>query len=449
MLRHLVAAVAAAAIAGAPPARADEPAAPAPLLLPLPLFEVPRSLDLGYRFPTWEQATSLHHALIAGGHHAVHLAAWHFLGGSPFWAYFAEMGGTSLLDFGSVVLPFGQGWVHEEGHASAMAIVGLSTRQAFNPFSMCDEGSVCGLTDAQIASVHDRRAADWVRVQEAGMETELENAAWVERDVFFSDRPAYQHIPYLALQLVNVEAYRLICTAPGAITAADVLAESPEVTNRDFTGPDCTGWVFDLFRPATPYSDRGPHPLGGIRRIRLLEDLTPEESAYLGRMRNLGLLSFVDPFLFGFSGFQLPWPAGGPALRVNGAVRHHLTESGDLLELTLLGRREQWKLEATLRAYSNQSHTFPGLSLRLHRLPLPFAGAFASAAVWLWVQPRDHDFFAAEGDPGGALQLEGALPVFPHGEAFLRFKAKTAGWMAGDAALDAAIQGSVGINVVL
>src|SRR4051812_30526635 len=260
MIRHLVMI---AALLGAPLAAAAEEQVPDPLSLPL--FEAPRSLDTGYRL-TWDQSMSLHHGLIVGGNHAIHVGSWKLLGGSPFWAYFAEIGVTSAFDLGTVRLPLGQGWEHEEGHASAMAIVGLRTQQAFNPGSTCDSGSVCGLTDEQIAAVHDRRAADWVRVQEAGMETELLNATRVERDVFFYDRPGYQHIVYLVAQVVNVEAYRQVCRSPGLITMNDVAAESPDVLNRDFTGPDCTGWVFDLFRPTTPYADRGPHPLGGIRR---------------------------------------------------------------------------------------------------------------------------------------------------------------------------------------
>src|SRR5262245_38642712 len=102
-MRSLAAAVmlAIASLAHAAAEPAPDAAAPAPVLLPvsLPLFEAPRSLDLGFHFPTWEQALSLHHALIAGGHHAVRVAAWHFLGRWPFWAYFAEMTGTVALDF--------------------------------------------------------------------------------------------------------------------------------------------------------------------------------------------------------------------------------------------------------------------------------------------------------------------------------------------------------------
>ncbi|HEY8207971.1 MAG TPA: hypothetical protein VIG99_10855, partial [Myxococcaceae bacterium] len=181
MIRHLLMF---AALLGAPLAAAEEQAADP---LPLPLFEVPRSLDTGYRL-TWGQSMSIHHALIVGGNHAIHVGAWKLLGQWPFWAYFSELGATALLDLGSVLGPLGQGWEHEEGHASAMAIVGIPSQQVFNPGSTCDDGSVCGMTDAQIAAVHDRRAADWVRVQEAGMETELLNVSWVERDVFFYDR---------------------------------------------------------------------------------------------------------------------------------------------------------------------------------------------------------------------------------------------------------------------
>jgi len=436
MNRHLLmfAALCAAPLAVA----AEEPAADP---VSLPLFEAPRSLDTGFRL-TWDQSSSLHHLLIVGGNHGIHLGAWKLLGGSPFWAYFAEIGATIVFDVLTVLGPLGEGWEHEEGHASAMAYVGLRTQQAFNPGSTCDSGSVCGLTDEQIATVHDRRAADWVRVQEAGMETELLNVTRTERDVFFYDRPAYQHIPYLLFNVVNVEAYRQICRSPDLVTVNDVMNESPDVLNRDFTGPDCTGWVFDLFRPTTPYADRGPHPLGGIRRIRLDSDLTPEEFAYLNRMRNLGFLNLVDPFLVGISGFNVP---GG--FKVAGAVRHHLTESGDMVEVTLLGRREPWKLEAALRAYSNHEHAFPGLGFQIHRYPVSVG--FVSAGVDLWLQPTDHSFYAVDGAPGGAIRVEGALPVIWHGEAFVRLSAKTAGWVAGDPALDPAVTAAVGVNVVL
>src|SRR3954465_10226446 len=106
MIRHLVVV---AALFGAPLAGAEEPAAPDPL--PLPLFDLPRSLDTGYRL-TWDQSMSLHHALIVGGNHAIPFGAWKLLGGSPFWAYFAEMGATSLFDLGTTVLPLGQRWEH-------------------------------------------------------------------------------------------------------------------------------------------------------------------------------------------------------------------------------------------------------------------------------------------------------------------------------------------------
>src|SRR5258708_40061701 len=113
MIRHLVVV---AALSGARLAAAAEPAADP---LPLPLFEAPRSLDAGYRL-TWDQSSSLHHLLIVGGNHAIHLGAWKLLGGSPFWAYFAEIGATALLHLGPVERPLGQGWKHEKGRASAV-----------------------------------------------------------------------------------------------------------------------------------------------------------------------------------------------------------------------------------------------------------------------------------------------------------------------------------------
>lgn len=432
----------------------DAPAAEPPrekMPLSFPLFEAPRSLDLGFRFPTWEQSFGLHHALIMGGHEFIHFAAYRWLPWPTFWQMFTEIAATIAFDFATMRLPAGEGWLHEEGHASVMAINGLWSKQVFNPGSGCNPGSVCGLTDADIARVKDGRAADWIRVQEAGMESEIEMMTRVEQDVFFYDRPAYQQAPYLLIQALSVLGYRIACGGPGPFTAQDIEDEGPSIDARDFTGPDCTGWVWDLFRPTTPYADRGPHPSGaGLRRFRLFEDLSYEEQIYMRRMRNLAALNFVDPFAFAIGGFQVPSPLGG-SMKLNATLKHHLTSFGDALEVNLFLRQDPWKVLATYHSQHNLTGYFPGLTLEVHRFPVEVAGARVrvSAALAGWLQPRDHDFLTTESAPGGMLSVSAAVPVVSFGEAFLRVKAKSSGWVAGDANIDAGAEASLGISLLL
>jgi hypothetical protein len=457
--RIIRASLAGVLIAAAPSLAGGEPAAPPPpppaekMPLSLPLLEPPRSLDLGFRFPTWEQAFGLHHALIMGGHEFIHFAAFQWLPWPPFWQQFTEIAATIAYDFATMRLPLGEGWLHEEGHASIMAINGLGSRQVFNPGSGCNPGSVCGLTDEGIAGVKDGRAADWIRVQEAGMESEIEMSTRVARDVFFHDRPAYQQAPYIFIQNASVFFYRFACAAPDLFTPQDVLDEGPSVDARDFTGPDCTGWVWDLFRPTTPYADRGPHPSGaGLRRFRLFDDLSYEEQLYLRRMRNLALLNFVDPFAFGVGGFEVPSPlGGGGVLKLNATLKHHLTSFGDSLGVNLFLRQDPWKVLATYHSHRNLTGYFPGLTLELRRFPVEVAGAWIrlSAVLAGWLQPRDQDFRTAASAFGGMISLGAAVPVLPFGEAFLRVKAKSPGWVAGDANLDAGAEASLGVNLLL
>ena len=58
------------------------------------------------------------------------------------------------------------------------------------------------------------------------METELLNAGWAERDVFFHDRPAYQQTMYLCAQVLNVE------WVPAPVRHAGVFTEKRRARRR-------------------------------------------------------------------------------------------------------------------------------------------------------------------------------------------------------------------------
>jgi len=71
--------------------------------------------------------------------------------------------------------------------------------------------------------------------------------------------------------------------------------EGTNILIRDFVGMDFTSWVYDLFRPNEPYTNRGIHPSGvGIKRYIKTSDLTKEEQSYLKLQGFLSLFNFIS-----------------------------------------------------------------------------------------------------------------------------------------------------------
>lgn len=435
-------------------ARADEPPLET-VPLPFTLLDVPEAVITPQHVPTWEQALDLTGNLYRAAHLGLHFG---FAGLSKaWWSVLLEEVSVVVFDVFMLLapLPGTQGWAHEEGHRSAMGVRGIPSLQAFDdlfipPGQRCDANSVCGMTDDQIAAVKDRRAADWVRVQAAGMETELELMRRLERDAFFSNQPRALNIPASMLLISSVVIYRTLCADAAGTTAEDVTGESPSMLRRDFTGPDCTGFVWDLFRPEVPYADRGPHPNGdGVRRIRLASDLSFEERAFLTRMRNLSLLNYVDPALFGFPRFDVS--LGDRTLSLGGSLQHDLTAFGDAFGLSLMARLDELALTAVIRLYRNQVLTLPGVSGGVRRYPLHLGPLTvrASAQVELWLQPLDFSFTTTTLMPGAALEVQAAVPLIGPLEAFAALKLKSAGWRPADPFLDAAVTGRLGVNLLM
>jgi hypothetical protein len=423
--------------------------------LPLTLLDVPEVFATPQHAPTWEQSLDLTGDLYRAAHLGIH-AGFTSLS-KAWWSVLLEELATAAFDLAMMTapLPLTEGWMHEEGHRAAMGVRGVTSRQVFDnafyaPDQRCDPGSVCGMTDEQIAGVKDRRAADWVRVQEAGMESELELMHRLERDAFFAEQPRALNIPSAVMLLASVELYRNAC-AEGQFSDAGVTAESSHQLQRDFTGPDCTGWVWDLFRPGTPYADRGLHPNGdGVRRVRLTSDLTAEERSYLIRMRNLGLLNFVDPALFAFPRVDVTLP-DGRTLGLTASLQHDLTASGDAFALSAMAQLDQLNLYGALRLYRNQALTLPGLTVAVRRFPVRVGPVtvLTSALVDLWLQPQEFSFTTKNVMPGGALEVQGAVKLAGPLEAFVALRAKSAGWRPADPWLDAAFSGRVGVNLLL
>ena len=85
-------------------------------------------------------------------------------------------------------------------------------------------------------------------------------------------------------------------TGADATTKEENDKEGADVPRRDFTGLDCDGWTYDMFRPDEPYAARGTHPSGiGIDRYRGYSQLSPAEQRFTRKQFWMSLLNAADP----------------------------------------------------------------------------------------------------------------------------------------------------------
>jgi hypothetical protein len=180
-----------------------------------------------------------------------------------------------------------------------------------------------------------------------------------------------------------------------------------DVPSRDFTGLDCTAWVYDMRRPDEPYTARGPHPYGdGVDRYISWFDLTPDEQGYLEDQVLLGLLNLVNPQLVGFTGLEVGSARWGARLGQVAAPWGHRVDA------VVAFRSPSLRGTATLHSGFAQRGWFPGLGVTLVEHPLP-AHLTLDAELDLWLQPADQRWDAAGRAPGARVRADLNLPVTP------------------------------------
>lgn len=350
---------------------------------------------------------------------------------NPRAAVFATLG----FDVLSLWLPLGSGWMHEEWHRAVMGVADIASHNGIYDFEFSNVVAVTGVSDEQLIAHKRDQPANQVRLNSAGLEAQYELNLGLERKVFFYDVPAWI-TPVLWMNVANNIGYLHTCATDdaNALTAEIVAREDTDVRERDFTGLDCTAWVYDLFRPTESYAARGTHPSGvGIDRYRDLQDLAKEEQRYLRRQRNLSLVNLADPFLFGRDHFIARNPRTKATVLWNANLRHHLTPFGYNLAINVFLRQSNRKLMATLHSFVNDETWAPGFDV--HLLHHPWGGGYPPWAMTtqlaVWRQPAELAFRTTDLDTGGlaAVTIEhGRRALRP----FLQLEYKTDGWVAGN-----------------
>ncbi|MCK6503354.1 hypothetical protein L6R53_08145 [Myxococcota bacterium] len=236
--------------------------------------------------------------------------------------------------------------------------------------------------------------------------------------------------------------YDLRCASEASDEVTDVENQLRlTVESRDFTGLDCTAWVYDMRRPDEPYGDRGPHPYGeGVDRYRSWEDLTGDEQAWLEQQVLLGLLNFANPHLFGVNAF------GDADRRFMARLSQTATPWGHEIAVVAATRGHGAGLEATLHNGFAQAGWFPGLDLAVVDLPVSGEALHAEVGVGLWLQPEAQRWDRARRAPGGRLDVDLSWRLSPGFALTAGGMAKSRGWVLGEESLDPAASGRVGLT---
>lgn len=381
----------------------------------------------GYLFPSMRQSEELSTAFYEQFHH---LIGGENPGAGRRWA----MAGFDLLSF---YLPLGVGWMHEEWHRAVMGNRGVgSYNDIYNMKIGAGVIAVSHVDDDQLVRLKRDFPADQVRLGAAGMESQSSQNLRFEKRLFFGN--GYKHNnTILWLNLANNTLYLNSCASDSGDKTTDEqnASDGTDVAKRDFTGLDCTGWVYDLFRPDEPYTSRGTHPSGiGINRYRKLSDLRENEKSFLRMQQYLSLLNLVDPFLYRQAEFD--GSLFGKEAKWNARLAYFMTSFGYTVDAHLFLKVDGENFVGTLHNGFTDARYFPGLTVEWIDHKLPGDRFYLSQALTIWNQPKGQRLASTDGEILVDASVELSHRWTQRMSSYVGLEAKTPGWMAGNVFLD-------------
>jgi hypothetical protein len=393
----------------------------------VPVVDLPYNAAHGLRAPSMQQSLGLSAAMAD----AAHLAIQDSLEGHPFLMKLS-VGGFDILTNFIVPLPLSDTWLHEEWHRAVMGWRGIDSFNDVYHFKLApDSIAVSHVRDEDLIRLKRDHPADLVRLGEAGIEGEHALVERLEKERFFGDSRAW-HLPLYWLVKLGAQAYVGSSTDDEVNGDVDRMnaEDGPSIKRRDFTGPDFTGWMYDLSRPNEPYEARGIHPSGvGIDRYRKPADLTQHEKDFLARQGHLQWINFADSNLLGIDGF-------GHRVRWNVTGAHLLTSFGYTVDANVFLRAAERNVFVVIHRYTNDARSFPGLDAEL-------LGARVTPRLALWSQPER---FA---DRGGAFGGLASVRIAMARGTYVEVVGKTKGWVSGNEALGKSLAVRLGVTRVM
>ena len=346
--------------------------------------------------------------------------------------------GTALGDAVIFYLPFGNvTWMHEEFHRAVMSRYGVNSFNSIytsEPFA--NTISVIHITDEDLIRFKAESPNDFIRMHEAGIESENLLIDTLQNNNFFYNKNYFTELVYWIPSISSV-AY--------IMSDGEKRDDEKTIAERDFTGSDPIAWVYDLFKPDEPYTSRGTHASGiGIDRYRTYDDLVDRERDYLKQVRIWQFANFISPMMFGFK--SLPW--GKTDIRWNFTFRHYLTSFGTDLSLKLLLNINKLNFIAAYHNYQNHEHIFPAIEIEMidYLVRIGNLGLYISPRIMLGMQPKEQIFYTPEAEFFGLISSRVDFEIHKNWLPYLEITGKTDGWAAGNEFLEKNIAVKLGIS---
>jgi len=168
--------------------------------------------------------------------------------------------GFGFSYFGSgLPVPLGV-FTHEEFHRSVLGINNLKSKNGNWLFNRWD-GTVYGLSDEALSGLKLNSINDLLYSYVSGVQSENYMSQVNVIEDFFHPRTFYKNPLYLYNAYYVWDYFRF--SASSLSDSAKVIApphEDVNAVNRDFAGADLTAWIYDMFSPEAPYTDRDLFP---------------------------------------------------------------------------------------------------------------------------------------------------------------------------------------------
>jgi hypothetical protein len=428
----------------------------ATLKLDLPLFDLPYQIDamntVGYGFfssyanPSMAQSMAVTTDVFSAFHYGMKS----FYDSANMNADLKNViyyGGIAVGDFLLTYIPGGDGWLHEEFHRAVMSRYRVNS---FNGMNLVPIGaelvSVNNISDEDLIRFKAESPADFIRMQEAGIEAQYLLASRLQRNSFFYNQNYFNEWLYWTT-IANSHLYVITSASSRDVNphVKQMNKVETDIASRDFTGFDMTAWVYDLFRPDEPYEARGDHPSGmGINRYRTTDDLTEDELNYLTKQGKWQAFNYISPMMFGFKSL----PFGNTDIKWNFAFRHFLASFGTDLTLEIFVNIEKYNFAAAYHNYLNYEHVFPAIEVEMIDYPIKMKNInmYVSPKIMIGAQPKRQEFFTSEAEFFGLIGSRIDFQITKNWLPYIEVTAKTNGWIAGDAFLQKNVSAKLGVS---
>lgn len=420
------------------------------LRLSLSLLDVPQNLSSSGNYPSMMQAVELSSNLYDLSFWGIDATGNAIIKNrnNTFGGKIANTGLKYLLGLGfsyygsELPIPLGV-YTHEEFHRSVLGVNDVSSFNG-NWFPNRWDGTVYGLSDEVLSNLKLNNLNDLLYSYVSGIQSENYLTQVNVIEDFFHRRAFYKNPLYLYHAYYVWDYFKF--SASSLSDSVKVLApphEDANPFNRDFAGADLTAWIYDMFSPDAPYTDRDLFPGGeGVNRRIGFSDLTMEGRDYLKKQKQLSLLNFANPAIFLINRIKIT-----PDFSFLAFLQYSPAHFGNDIALYVPFKLKALNQLVVIHNYNNWNKKFAGFQYGIYNIS-PFVNKRMEmgGTMSVWVQPADQGFFDDSGKFGGALEISSDYNIGRGFSVNMTAGYKTAGWMIGNPYIDQNARFRLGIK---